>query len=274
MAVQSDRPAQTLRLKNRLPGLAGDRGHQEGDADQRDHPLDVVGAALSGCGPPDHRTAKVMLNLSDLSRIKGFRFPRSVIGAAAQAYHRFTLCLRDVEDLLASRGVRVSCETVQIWVARFGGQFAARIRRERPGSAGKWHLDEIVISNKGKKHWLWRAIDAKGDVLEILVHSRRNTSAAKRFFRKLFRRWGSRACWSRTSSAPTPLPKPRSPLCSARYAIASPPGHTVMRGLTRSTFGPTMPRIWPPENRDGESKHLGPGNLTKPAPFVYVSCDP
>lgn len=62
-----------------------------------------------------------MLNLSDLSRIKGFRFPRSVICAAAQAYHRFALSLRDVEDLLASRGVRVSCETVQIWVARLGG---------------------------------------------------------------------------------------------------------------------------------------------------------
>lgn len=132
-----------------------------------------------------------MLNLSALSRIKGFRFPRSVIGAAAQAYHRFALSLRDVEDLLASRGVRVSCETAQIWVARFGGQFDARIRRERPGPAGKRHHVEVVISIRGKKHWLWRAVGASGNALDILVQSRRNTSAAKRFFRKLFRRWGS-----------------------------------------------------------------------------------
>ena len=131
-----------------------------------------------------------MLNLFDLSRIKGFRFPRSVIGYAVWAYHRFALSLRDVEDLLASRGIRVSYETVRDWVARFGGQFAARIRRERPDPADKWHLNEVVISIKGKKHWLWRAVEANGDVLDILVQSRRSTSAAKRFFRKLFRRWG------------------------------------------------------------------------------------
>ncbi|MPQ96188.1 IS6 family transposase [Thioclava sp. JE_KL1] len=131
-----------------------------------------------------------MLNLSDLSRIKGLRFPRAVIGYAVWAYHRFALSLRDVEDLLASRGVRVSYETVRDWVARFGRQFAARIRRERPDPADKWHLDEVVISINGKKHWLWRAVDANGDVLDILIQSRRNTSAAKRFFRKLFRCWG------------------------------------------------------------------------------------
>ena len=130
-----------------------------------------------------------MLNLFDLSRIKGFQFPRSAIGYAVWAYHRFALSLRDLEDWLASRGIRVSYETVRDWVARFGGQFAARIRRERPCPADKWHLDEVVISIKGKKNWLWRAVDAKGDVLDILVQSRRNTSAAKRFFRKLFRRW-------------------------------------------------------------------------------------
>ncbi len=103
-----------------------------------------------------------MLKLSDLSRIKGFRFPRSVIGYAVWAYHRFALRLRDVEDLLASRGIRGSCETVRDWVARFCGQFAARIRRERPGPADKRHLDEVVISIKGKKHRLWRAVDANG----------------------------------------------------------------------------------------------------------------
>ena len=73
-----------------------------------------------------------MLNLADLSRLKGFRFPRSVIGYAVWAYHRFALSLRDVEDLLAARGITVSYETIRDWVARFGSQFAAKIRRDRP----------------------------------------------------------------------------------------------------------------------------------------------
>ena len=86
-----------------------------------------------------------MLNLSDLSRLKGYRFPRSVIGYAVWAYHRFPLSLRGVEDLLASREIVVSYETIRDWVARFGVQFAAKIRRDRPGSADKWHLDEVDV---------------------------------------------------------------------------------------------------------------------------------
>lgn len=131
-----------------------------------------------------------MLNTEDLSRIKGFRFPRSVIGYAVWAYHRFTLSLRDVEDLLAERGVTVSYETIRDWVNRFGQQFAARIRRDRPAPADKWYLDEVVIRIKGRSHWLWRAVDANGDVLDILVQSRRNKAAALRFLRKLMKRWG------------------------------------------------------------------------------------
>jgi len=131
-----------------------------------------------------------MLNLSDVARLKGFRFPRSVIGYAVWAYHRFALSLRDVEDLLAARGITVSYETIRDWVARFGAQFAANIRRDRPRPADKWHLDEVVIPIKGRKHWLWRAVDANGDVLDILVQSRRNKAAAMRFFRKLFKIWG------------------------------------------------------------------------------------
>jgi putative transposase len=131
-----------------------------------------------------------MLNLCDLSRLKGFRFPRSVIGYAVWAYHRFALSLRDVEDLLASRGITVSYETIRDWVARFGAQFAAKVRRDRPRPADKWHLDEVVVLIKGRQHWLWRAVDANGDVLDILVQSRRNKAAALRFFRKLFKVWG------------------------------------------------------------------------------------
>lgn len=131
-----------------------------------------------------------MLNLLDLSRLDGFRFPRTVIGYAVWAYHRFALSLRDVEDLLASRGIIVSYETIRDWVARFGVQFAKNIRRDRPCPADKWHLDEVVITIKGRKNWLWRTVDFNADVLDILVQSRRNKSAAKRFFRKLFKTWG------------------------------------------------------------------------------------
>ena len=121
-----------------------------------------------------------MLNLSDLSRLKGFRFPRSVIGYAVWAYHRFTLSLRDVEDLLAARGITVSYETIRDWVARFGVQFAAKVRRDRPCSSDKWHIDEVVVPIKGRKHWIWRAVDASGDVLDILVQPRRNKAAGLR----------------------------------------------------------------------------------------------
>ena len=100
------------------------------------------------------------------------------------------MSLRDVEDLLASRGIKVSYETIRDWVARFGSQIAAKIRKARPEPADKWHLDEVVLMIKGVKHWLWRAVDAKGDVLDILVQSRRNKAAARRFFRKLFKLWG------------------------------------------------------------------------------------
>ena len=131
-----------------------------------------------------------MLNLAGLSRLKGFRFPHSVIGYAVWAYHRFAPGLRDVEDLLAERGVTVSYETIRDWVARFGPQIAARIRRNRPAAADKWHLDEVVVPIKGQKFWLWRAVDASGDVLDILVQRRRDRAAATRFFRKLFKRWG------------------------------------------------------------------------------------
>ena len=131
-----------------------------------------------------------MINQVSSSRLKGFRFPRSIISYAVWAYHRFALSLRDVEDLLAERGVIVSYESIRVWCQRFGTQIDAKIRRDRPAPADKWHLDEVVISIRGQKHWLWRAVDANGDVLEILVQSRRNARAAKRFLKKLMKRWG------------------------------------------------------------------------------------
>jgi len=118
----------------------------------------------------------------DLPSLKGFRYPREIIAFAVWAYHRLALSTADVGDLLAARGAIVNREAIRLWVNRFGSHFADCIRRERPRPSDKWHMDEVVITIRGKKHWLWRAIDADGDVLDILVQTRRNGKAAKRFF--------------------------------------------------------------------------------------------
>lgn len=121
----------------------------------------------------------------------GHRFSPEIIAYAVWAYHRFPMSLRDVEDLLAARGIIVSHETIRAWVAKFGSQYAKVIRRDRPKVADKWHLDEVVLPINGKKYWLWRAVDSNGDVLDILVQSRRNKRAADRFFHKLFKTFGA-----------------------------------------------------------------------------------
>ena len=118
---------------------------------------------------------------------RGFRFPAEVIEHAVWLYHCFSLSLRDVELILAARGVVVSYESVREWGQRFGRLFANDLKRRRPRPGDKWHLDEVFIRIQGKQHYLWRAIDQDGHVLDILVQSRRNTRAAKRFFRKLLR---------------------------------------------------------------------------------------
>ena len=121
---------------------------------------------------------------------KGHLFPPAIIEYAVWLYFRFSLSLRDVEDLLSERGIIVSHETIRFWVVKFGRQYAKSIRRDRHQVGDKWHLDEVVISIRGKKHWLWRAVDQRGHSLEILVQSRRNTKEAKRFMRKLMKQYG------------------------------------------------------------------------------------
>lgn len=125
-----------------------------------------------------------------MPRLKGFRFPREIISYAVWAYHRFALSTADLEDLLAGGGVTVSPETIRIRVNRFGPHFAACVKRDRPGAKDKWHLDEVVIPINGQKYWLWRAVDANGDVLDILVQKQRNAKAAKRFLQRLIDRFG------------------------------------------------------------------------------------
>jgi putative transposase len=97
------------------------------------------------------------------------RFPAEVISYAVWLYFRFPLSLRMVEEMLAARGILVSHETVRQWAMKFGQSFANRIRRRLPAPGDKWHLDEVVINISGRKHWLWRAVDQHGAVLDILV---------------------------------------------------------------------------------------------------------
>jgi putative transposase len=120
----------------------------------------------------------------------GYRLPPEVISHAVWLSFRFPLSLRMVEEMLAVRGILVSYETVRQWARKFGQAFASRIRRRLPCAGDKWHLDEVVITIAGTKHWLWRAVDQDGIVLEVLVQSRRDKHAAKRLLRKLLRKQG------------------------------------------------------------------------------------
>ena len=116
------------------------------------------------------------------------RFPAEVIAYAVWLYFRFPLSLRMVEDLLAARGIIVSHQTVRLWAEKFGRAFANEIRRRSADRLGdKWHHDEVVVSIRGKKRRLWRAVDQDGFVLEVLVQNRRNAKAAKRLMRKLLK---------------------------------------------------------------------------------------
>ena len=119
------------------------------------------------------------------ARYKGYRYPIEVIGHAVWLYHRFALSLRDV--LMLARGVVVSYETIRSWCAKFGPDYAAQLRRRRPRPGDKWHLDEVFVKIHGTTHYLWRAVDQHGTVLDILVQNRRNTKATKRFFKKLLK---------------------------------------------------------------------------------------
>jgi DDE domain len=112
---------------------------------------------------------------------RGYRYPAEIISYAVWLYFRFSLSLRDVEELLAERGVTVTYETIRAWCAKFGPSYAAGLRRRRARTSDKWHLDEVQLKIKGKRHWLWRAVDKHGVVLDILVQQRRDQHAAETF---------------------------------------------------------------------------------------------
>src|SRR6266576_7142170 len=118
------------------------------------------------------------------------RFPPPVIQHSIWLYLRFTLSYRDVEELLAERGLEVSYETVRRWVLKFGSRIARRLRRSRPRPTDRWHLDEMVVRVAGRQMYLWRAVDHEGEVLDMLVQRRRDKRAALRLMRKLLRKQG------------------------------------------------------------------------------------
>lgn len=113
-----------------------------------------------------------------------------MIRLAVWLYFRFTLSFRDVEEMLAQRGIDASYETIRCWTLKFGQYFAQNLRRSRAKPTGRWHLDEMVVKISGKRIWLWRAVDDEGEVLDMLVQKRRNTNAALRLLRKLLRHQG------------------------------------------------------------------------------------
>jgi putative transposase len=119
---------------------------------------------------------------------QGSRFAPEIIDHAVWLYHRFGLSFRDVEDLLAERGITVTYEAIRQWCLRFGLEYARGLRHRRGRQGDTWYLDELFVKIQGQQKYLWRAVDEDGDVLDFLVQSRRNHRAAKRFFRKLFKR--------------------------------------------------------------------------------------
>ena len=149
----------------------------------------VCSLAPSSCWPCLAEQGQIIGRMpqSAPSCYTGYRFPPAIIG---HANFRFPLSLRMVEEMLAARGIVVSHEAVRQWALKFGQGFANEIRRRLPRAGDKWHLDEVVIKIAGTTHWLWRAVDQHGIVLDVLVQSRRDAKAAKRLLRKLLKRQG------------------------------------------------------------------------------------
>ncbi len=128
---------------------------------------------------------------NDTPSYHGYRFPPEIISHAIWLYHRFCMSFRDVEDLLAQRGITVSYEAIRLWCIKFGPEHARGLKRRQGRLGDTWHLNEVFVTIQGQRQYLWRAVDQDGDVIDILIQSRRDRRAAKRFFRKLLKGQGS-----------------------------------------------------------------------------------
>ena len=145
--------------------------------------------ALSGIVKLRTCAAHTPMNAPDLC-YTGYRFPPEIISHAVWLYHRFCLSFRDAEDLLAQRGITVSYETIRQWCRTCGPDYARRLRRQRGRLGDTWHLDELFVTIQGRRRYLWRAVDQDGDLIDILVQSRRDRRAATRFLRKVLKDQG------------------------------------------------------------------------------------
>jgi putative transposase len=122
---------------------------------------------------------------------KRHRFPPSIIQHAVWLYYRFNLSIRDVEDLLAERNINVSYEAIRLWVNKFGPKFVRRLKRKHRGYGDTYFLDEVFVKIRGKQHYLWRAIDQDGEVVDVYLQERRDGNAAKRFFKRFLEAGGT-----------------------------------------------------------------------------------
>src|SRR5919109_5366445 len=125
---------------------------------------------------------------TDRERYKYHRFPGEIISQGVWLSYRFPLSYRDVQELLFERGIDVTHEAIRQWCLKFGQDYANQLKHRRAQTGDKWHLDEVFLTINGKRHYLWRAVDQHGNVLDILVQSRRNAKAAKRFMAKPMKR--------------------------------------------------------------------------------------
>jgi putative transposase len=123
------------------------------------------------------------------------RFPSEIISHAVWLYHRFCLSFREVEELLAERGVTVTYETVRQWCQKFGPDYARKLKKRQGRLGDTWHIDEVFVTIQGQRQYLWRAVDQDGDVIDILVQRRRNQRAAERFFCRLLKGQGGEPRW-------------------------------------------------------------------------------
>jgi len=123
------------------------------------------------------------------------RFPSEIISLAIWLYHRFCLSFREVEELLAERGITVTYETIRQWCQKFGSDYARKLKKRQGRLGDTWHIDEVFITIQGQQQYLWRAVDQDGDVMDILVQPRRNQQAAERFFRRLLKGEGRVPRW-------------------------------------------------------------------------------
>ena len=124
------------------------------------------------------------------SLYKRHRFPPEIIQHAVWLYHRFNLSARDIEDLLAERGIAVSYESIRLWCIKFGSKYAKRLRRRHQGYGDTFFIDEVFVKIQGKQHYLWRAVDQDGEVVDVFLQARRDGKAAMRFFKRLLKAHG------------------------------------------------------------------------------------